>query len=125
MRCDRAYLIRSQVTPRGERHPHRRCAISPVSAIVLEIDGAYVATCGECPWTRAFQSELIAGRRAFAHEKTHLDWDGTMALLRRLAERRERTPMDDHQHSWHCTFEVCSTGPTRAQLVAATKSRRR
>jgi len=57
-----------------------------VSTVVLDLDGAFVATCGACPYTEECPTEAVAERRAAAHERVHARRAGTMALLRRIGE---------------------------------------
>jgi len=118
-----------------------------VSTVVLDLEGAYVASCGACPFTEAFASEPIAERRAAEHERRHVDREATLAHLEHA--RRAPPPVHAHLHSGACTTATCPAGdvwwctsgtccviglagepclghaiPTREKLVAASIKRR-
>ena len=93
-----------------------------MSAVVLEVDGAYLATCGECPFTQAYPTEAVATRRAAAHDARHIEWEGTLAIMKRVNDRPPQPVV--HEHSRFCTSDLCGSGPSRAELIAATKRRR-
>jgi len=118
--------------------------------IPADVEGRFVASCGECEWTREFPTELIATRRGEEHHHSHSRWAKILDLLQAINAKKRALPAAEHVHTVHCTTDICSGGlwfcgercrvyrlgheagepcighviPSRAELVAAARKRR-
>jgi len=99
--------------------------VAQVSAMVLPApDGTFIVWCDACPREIAAATETTAEIAAAKHNRQDARWDATMGYVQDVARRVRDLPDAGHVHSFHCTFEVCGTGPTRASLTEASKKRR-
>jgi hypothetical protein len=93
--------------------------------MVLPSPTGYVVWCESCPRSFEVATETAAEFAAAKHNRQDARWDHTMEYVADLAARPRPLIDTGHVHSFRCTFEICGTGPTRAELVAKSSARYR